>query len=458
MKKLYNIIMVLAMVMTACLWQSCSDSYPDMSYVSDNRNSEEYETDILVPSLNVNSLLYATSKVANKGSVGSDSEGPLDPENDYENFIKRYARARFYILAYRKTVMADGSGTLSTLPDFTRLMGDDDNRLNCLLSTERPSISGSDQHVGKLAVPQGAKKDGNISEVKTNGSLDLLENADWEDNQNYKLQRYFWNTKKYEKVGYNFFAYYIGNADVYGFERYSDCVKIDLKLDGKNDIMVGSAPEVTEDLLKKEYAKSVTEDEIRKNIVKYGDGAYSTYGAVHSVQPKIDLKHALAYIKFRVKKIDEETDVSLIGIRVKDVNSRGKLTVASRDLENIKLGLTDFSEPKDIDVPAYVPSSEISTEDYTQAGEGVLVPPSSAYQIEVGVQQENKKTSETDEEASGSSVVWLPPITCAPENGFEAGKIYVIDISVYGTTAIIITTEVEGWKSDTGATVDLYDE
>ena len=132
--------------------------------------------------------------------------------------------------------------------------------------------------------------------------------------------------------------------------------------------------------------------------------------------------------------------------------------MASRDLENIKLGLTDFSEPKERDVPAYVPSSEISTEDYTQAGEGVLVPPSSAYQIEVGVQQENKKTSETDEEASGSSVVWLPPITCAPENGFEAGKIYVIDISVYGTTAIIITTEVEGWKSDTGATVDLYDE
>ena len=61
----------------------------------------------LSPSLNVNSLLYATSSGATtSGSVSSkaltpedkESEGPLDPQNNYDNFLKRYAKARFYLV------------------------------------------------------------------------------------------------------------------------------------------------------------------------------------------------------------------------------------------------------------------------------------------------------------------------------------------------------------------------
>lgn len=216
------------MVLTVSLWQSCSNSYPDLTYVTDEKNAEDYETYPLSPSLNVNSLLYATSSGATtSGSVSSkaltpedkESEGPLDPQNNYDNFLKRYAKAHFYLLAYRKTVMKDGEATLTQQPDFSQLMGDDDNRLNCLLSTERTYITGTSQHIGKLAIPQGATKDGSLGNINTNGSLYLLDNQEWEDNQNYKTQTYYWNKKKYEKVGYNFFAYYVNKANVYGFEN-----------------------------------------------------------------------------------------------------------------------------------------------------------------------------------------------------------------------------------------------
>ena len=458
MKKLYNIIMVLATVVTASLWQSCSDSYPDLTYLSDQRNAEDYETYPLSPSLNVNSLLYATSSgVSSKATVPVDreSEGPLDPQNNYDNFLKRYAKARFYLLAYRKTVMAEGNGTLSQQPDFTPLMGDDDDRPNCLLSTERTYISGTEQHVGKLAIPQGATKDGKLDNLSTNGSLYLLDNREWEDNQNYKVQTYYWNKKKYEKVGYNFFAYYINKANVYGFERNSDNVKIDLELNGKNDIMVGYAPEVTEELLKEEYATSVTEDEVRKNIVAYGDGAYSMYGAVHSVEPKIDLKHALAYIKFRAKLMDDAVKISIQDVQV-NACKRGKLVVASRDLENTKLGLTELSEPEDISVNAYLSEEAISTEEFKEVGEGILVPPAESYTVKVLIQQTNVKTSESETNPQGIMQAWLE-VNCTPEKGFEAGKIYVLDLSVYGTTAIKITSDLESWKSGTGTTIDLFD-
>ena len=451
--------MVLTMVMTAALWQSCSDSYPDLSYVADEKNTEDYMTYPLSPSLNVNSLLYATSSgnVESKAltPVDKESEGPLDPQNNYDNFLKRYAKARFYLLAYRKSVLTGGEEKLAQQPDLSQLMGDDDDRLNCLLSTERTYITGTEQHIGKLAIPQGATKDGSLSSLSTNGSLYLLDNREWEDNQNYKTQTYYWNKKKYEKVGYNFFAYYINKANVYGFEKQNDCVKIDLELNGKNDIMVGSAPVLTEEILKEEYPASVTEEDTRKNILNYGDGAYSTYGAVHSVEPKIDLKHALAYLKFRAKLMDDAVKISIQDVQV-EACTRGKLTVASRDLEKIKLGIAELSEPKDISVNAYLSEEDISTEDFKEIGEGILVPPASSYKVKVLIQQTNVKTAETETNPRGIMQTWVS-VDCTPEKGFEAGKIYVLDLSVYGTTRIEITSDLESWKSGTGTTVDLFD-
>ena len=387
--------------------------------------------------------------------IDKESEGPLDPQNNYENFKKRYAKARFYLLAYRKSVVTDDEAMLAQQPDFTKLMGDEDDRLNCLLSTERTYISGVTQHIGKLAIPQGATKDGSLATLSTNGSIYLLDNKEWEDNQDYKIQAYYWNKKKYEKVGYNFFAYYINKANVYGFEKQNDCVKIDLELNGKNDIMVGNAPELTEEMLKNEYTTSVTEDEVRKNILTYGDGAYSTYGAVHSVEPKIDLKHALAYLKFRAKQMDDAVKISIQDVQV-TACTRGKLVVAARDLKNTKLGLTELSEPKDISVNAYLSEEAISTEEFKEVGEGILVPPADSYKVKVLIQQTHVKTTVDDTDPKGIMQAWLE-VDCTPEKGFEPGKIYVLDLSVYGTTAIKITSDLESWKSGTGTVIQLFD-
>ena len=461
--------------MTALMWQSCSSSYPDTAYVpggEGNQNKEDYETYPMSPSLNFNSLLYATSSGADEMNnpangdnteskaitpIDKEDEGPLDPQNNWDNFLKRYAKARFYLLAYRKSVLTNSTSVLGTQPDYTQLMSDDADRQNCLLSTERKYISGPDQHVGKLAIPQGANKDGDTYSLATNGALYLLENAGWETDDDakraYNEKTYYWNWKKFENVGYDFFAYYVNKAQIYGFERQKDCVKIDLELNGKNDIMVGYAPEVTDSMLRADYATSITEDSIRTNILAKGDGVYSTYGAVHSVEPKINLKHALAYLKFRAKLMDEGVKVSIQDVQLKAM-TRGKLTVAARDYS--QLGISDLSDEKSISIGAYLSEKEISVDEFKNIGEGLLVPPADSYVVRVLVQQRNVKTEVSDVNPNGILNQWLE-ITCSPEKGFEAGKIYVLDLSVYGSTEVIINSDLEAWKSGIGTRIDLYE-
>ena len=171
------------------------------------------------------------------------------------------------------------------------------------------------------------------------------------------------------------------------------------------------------------------------------------------MEPKIDLKHALAYLKFRAKLMDDAVKISIQDVQV-NANTRGKLVVASKEVEN--LGITELSEPKDLSVNAYLSEKDISTEEFKEVGEGILVPPAASYTIKVLIQQTKVKTTIDDPNPQGIMQTWLD-VTCTPEKGFEAGKIYVLDLSVYGTTEIKITSDLESWKSGTGTTVYLYD-
>ena len=176
---------------------------------------------------------------------------------------------------------------------------------------------------------------------------------------------------------------------------------------------------------------------------------------MHSVEPKIDLKHALAYLKFRAKQMDDAVKISIQDVQV-TACTRGKLVVAARDLKNTKLGLTELSEPKDISVNAYLSEEAISTEEFKEVGEGILVPPADSYKVKVLIQQTHVKTTVDDTDPKGIMQAWLE-VDCTPEKGFEPGKIYVLDLSVYGTTAIKITSDLESWKSGTGTVIQLFD-
>jgi hypothetical protein len=116
----------------------------------------------------------------------------------------------------------------------------------------------------------------------------------------------------------------------------------------------------------------------------------------------------------------------------------------------------ELSEPKDLSVNAYLSEKAISTEEFKEVGEGILVPPADSYKVKILIQQTNVKTTETETNPRGVMQTWLE-VDCTPEKGFEAGKIYVLDLSVYGTTRIEITSDLESWKSGTGTAIYLYD-
>ncbi len=456
MKKVYNIISVALLALAAVTGQSCSSVYSDNEYVPEgnsNRNYEDYDSYPIYVTLNYNSLIYSSTNNAQGGTSDvpepkGTGSGAFDMVNDPLGFDKHYENAKFYVLAYRKTTSS--TGELASLPDFSKLMYSANNtgKLDCLLSTDREQINGTTQAVGKLAKPENK-----------GGALKFLKNVTWEDTpattaaaDREEEMTHYWS-KTYSDVGYNFFGYYIDNAEVYGTERSSDKVTLDIELNGTNDIMVGKAPEVTESMLKKDFPNSVQEESIRKEIVKRGDGAYSTYGAIHSVAPRIDLRHCLAQLVFKANLLDEDADISVTNIEVA-AERRGYLTVASRDVNEI--GLTATGDKTWTGVPGGGSIQKLEYDKPVTVGGGILLPEAEEYPVRVAVIEKGLKTN-----VSGTEEEYMSSVregTVRFEGGFKAGITYYVTVSVYGSTGIELIATLSPWKDGGGATVDFPDK
>ena len=456
MKKVYDIMSVALIVLTALTGQSCSNIYADNEYVPEgenNRNYEDYDSYPIYVTLNHNSLVYSSTVKKQEGgqeelaSKGSGS-GAFDMVNDPLGFDSHYENAKFYVLAFRKTVLS--SGELSAQPDFSQLMYSvsNDSKRDCLLSTERENINGTTQAVGKLTKPENK-----------GGALRLLKNVAWEDNPSTAAKEdrevemtHYWS-KTYNEVGYNFFGYYIDNAEVYGTERTTDKITLDVELNGTNDIMVGSAPEVTDSMLRVDFPNSVQEESIRKDIIKKGDGAYSTFGAVHSVEPRIDLRHCLAQLVFRANLLDDQANISVTNVEVA-AERKGSLIVASRDVKEI--GPTATGDKAWIGVPDGGKVIDLKYDTPVNVGSGILLPEAESYPVRIAVIEKGLKTNTGGTEEEYMSSVREGTVTF--EGGFKAGVTYYVTVSVYGSTKIDLQATISPWKDGGSATVDFPDK
>ena len=461
MKKVYNIISVALMMLTAVIGQSCGSLYADEEYVPEgenNRNYEDFDSYPIYVTLNYNSLIYSSTKGEQEQTTNSANaltltskgtgSGAFDMVNAPLDFDEHYNNAKFYVLAYRKTMLS--SGELAAQPDFSKLMYSANNsgKYDCLLSTDRENINGTTQAVGKVAMPENK-----------GGALRLLKNVAWEDTPSTASKEdrevemtHYWS-KTYNEVGYNFFGYYIDNAEVYGTERTADKVTLDLELNGTNDIMVGKAPEVTDSMLRADFPNSLQEESLRKEVIKKGDGAYSTYGATHSVQPRIDLRHCLTQLVFRAKLLDEKkTNVSVMNLKVA-MERRGNLVVASCDVN--ELGLTAVGDKVMTDVPGGGVAKELHYDEPVTVGKGILLPPADSYPVEITLIEKGLKTniSGTGEEYMEST----RPGTVSFEGGFKPGVTYYVTVAVYGSTGVELIASLTPWKDGGEAIVDFPD-
>lgn len=427
----------------------CTNSYPGLTYEAENgveNNEQLYKVPIL---LFVNEQGYFsinTSRALTRGT------GAFDESN-----TGKYDNATFYVFSFRDE--ESGQTTLTSAPDLTKsayspnkdTANDPDNE-SCLVDgTSKilgmPFVCNPDRS-GALELKQSLTVDG-----ETENSL------------------YYSN--KYQDVGYNFFGYYIDDfkPTTSNTHRTASSIYYDLQIDGSQDILLGSAPRITSELINEEYSNLKLSTEDRNRITEIG--SYSTFAGHRQLHPVINMEHKLARLVFKAFPGDESADrVTITGISVR-AKSKGKLVVAGRTADACELTFNDGSEKelvlREASPDGVTACPELKSEGYvvtwdetmadtpwadrpsTQIGSCLLLPQSESYTLLLYY---------TYHAANGTDM----PLTAkyqinAPQNDgvsydeatnkyyFRAGYQYNVKIAVYGLQEIKVAATVEGWQS-----------
>lgn len=406
---------------TALLFSCEANEYPDLIYTPDNVesiNKEVRGTIAITPTLNYNTLFFLS---ASRGS------GAFDHDHYLEEFEEHYLNAKFYLLAYRRTAHA---GEMSVPTDLTQLMNFNTNpdKRDCLISTEKMAL-GPQDHRGKLVKP-----------IDFTGALQFVD-----DETGTKTVDYFWN-EVYGTTGYDFFGYYVDDAVIQSTNVAENKTSMNVTIDGTQDLMVGAAPEVTLDLLKSRYP-GVIEQETKDKIIAYGEGAYSTYGGGHSVQPKIDMKHCLSRVMVYCKQMDGLAKIKVKEVRLK-AKTNGVMTVAARNMNDVGFvatGNQSWINLPNVQVPLVYGQDVL-------LGPGIMVPEEDTYDLEL-VFDETYYLDEGETLTETKTTVY--PILLKMDNDtFKAGTAYYIKLTMFGATRVEVDVEVgNNWQD--GGTIDV---
>ena len=312
----------------ASLMTGCSESYPGMEYDysqdSDgmtNRDSWTEKTPIMVFVNDQNLFVAKTTR----------GIGPFERE-DTAN-ASRLLRSKFHVFAFRDMVDKQGSITeLKDSCDFRWWVNakngpsgyKDENKANCLLD-------GPEYDTGLPLY------------LRPNGSGMLHTTLDGEENAEY----YYSNT--YDRVTYNFFAYYIDNIKPKKVNRTTNGVFLDIEIDGTQDVMCGAAPSLLDEIKKWEANSSESSawnvlSENEKNHIK-NFGGYCTFAAHRDIHPMIHFTHQLTRLRFEAYAAEEKAkDITITGIEVTS-KYKGTLTAAARSRESVGIHFDDERKP-----------------------------------------------------------------------------------------------------------------
>ena len=475
---------ILSTVVAALLLTtSCNDSYPGLNYEPNPddlpKNDEEINIDKTPIKLYTNNPAYFSIVSDTRGTRGTGAFEAVEADDISK---AKYYGSTFNVFAFRAYNFNDpkgGQGVLTEAPSMRRYSyatnGNSDfadsEHTSCLLD-------GADY---KLGMGFRFEED---TYIGTTGSLV----KDWNDELYY--------SDRYQDVGYNFFGYYVDDLDVNSYQRESDAISYDINIDGYQDILAGYAKPLTDDDFKEDgvYANaSNIQEEERQKILSI-PGNYSTYAAHRNINPVLDMKHQLTLLKFQAYAGSSSAKkVTITGISVQSL-THGKLTVASRKLEDCGLvfypedGVSNIQKPlavgevgnittdasgrkivgpytphlrnggynvvwKDewIDNPnpeatdKYVPTNEEKMAEAVKVGAGLLVAPQESYVVTLTYTFPDGANGALNEHKTTYKIT---PVKMAGEEtaSFKKGYMYNIKIGVYGLEKIEMGGSVQGWE------------
>lgn len=293
-------------------------------------------------------------------------------------------------------------------------------------------------------------------------------------------QKTLYYSQQYNKVGYNFFGYYIDDfkTQAANYHRTANEIYYDLTLDGAQDIMLGSAPVPTYDFLDKVYEELGLSDATKNNIV--ATKGYSAYSGSRGVIPYIGMGHVLTQLRFYAVAGDSTAaDVCIRDIAVTGPN-QGKLTVAARNNQNIgfqpngkkaQLRLRQISDGTE-EAP-YLGDGEgvrltwdkQHPDSAVRLGDCIMLATDSTYTLQINYdvyrsQNDPEHPGELLQNAKATYSIQPPKVdqcydTSSGTYRFMPGYAYDIKIISYGTREIEVKVAVAPWTNSGDINVDM---
>lgn len=256
---------------------------------------------------------------------------------------------------------------------------------------------------------------------------------------------------------YDLFAYYLDGAytpDV-NITKSSDGIRMEITVNGYNDIMSAKASVTEEQLSSGNFSKK---DE--QSII---DMSFSNITAAWNIQPVFQFKHHMSRFVFYLYPAREDVgNVYIESISVKSKN-RGVFTVASSAVGNMGVDFSQEQERVEFKLPEpdnstlvkdkYHPITEgvdfskpVYQRPYTQVGGALMLPPGETeYVFDVLMKQEK----------NGLVVFNTYPVPLTAAAGaYEPGNQYNVKLAVYGIMDIRPQVTVTPWLFGGSITID----
>lgn len=262
----------------------------------------------------------------------------------------------------------------------------------------------------------------------------------------------------YDDDIYDFYAYYLGynpgGEDFVIAGLVSDVITVaDVKVKGDNDIMIASTNKAA--------------DAIVQGTMVNPKYLYSQYSARHNVKPNLVFKHMLSKFSFNVRYAGHLADgskIELTGIKFVGAKNSGTLFL-NGDAPGFEAGdATSEIILNNSDMPVELRiASDVETDNYgyNNVGNLMVVPAASDTLVIEFKQTFNLSQTGVEEKEPFDLKKVITPQDVVDENGqhptaeaFEAGKHYVVNITVYGLEAVVVNVQLIPWEDAGTITID----
>ena len=255
---------------------------------------------------------------------------------------------------------------------------------------------------------------------------------------------------------YDFYGYYIDDIEI-GPEdivRTEDAIRLDITIDGTQDVMSAMA-ELTEEQL---YGKEYTDRE-RVEIVNY---AYSSFTALRGIHPTFLFNHHLSRLRFQLYPGSlAANNVIVDSIKVLS-RTHGIFTVADKSPKNMGI---DFSGDTGKELLALTESdggklkkdtyhtsytgdfgTPVYSRDAVMVGGSILAAPDEEYEVHMYVKEKT---------AAGTVNYYenIFPIT-SQDGDFEPGQQYTVRVTIYGLREVTPSVTVDKWGEGGNIVID----